>query len=242
MDAGARVHLRRARERLPLSLHAVGLSLGGVDGVAPESLSRLRELADELQPGLISDHLSFSMANGHYLPDLFPLPYTTAALEVVVRNVVQVQDALGRQLLVENPSVYLLPSAADFDEADFFRELVRRTGCSVLLDVNNLHVSAVNTGQEAGRCLRRFLDVIPAGSIGEIHLAGHAERPLPEGGRLLIDDHGSLVRPEVWALYREALRVLGAVPTLVEWDTAIPAWEVLAGEAGRAQVILGELP
>ena len=178
------------------------------------------------------------VANGHYLPDLFPLPCTQAALAVVVRNVRQVQEVLGRQLLVENPSVYLLPAAADFDEPGFLAELVRQTGCGVLLDVNNLHVSAVNTGQAPGSCLQRFLDVVPAAAIGEIHLAGHAERSLPEGGRLLIDDHGSAVRPEVWTLYRDALARIGRVPTLVEWDTALPDWEVLAGEARRAQSLL----
>lgn len=241
MDAGARVHLRRARERLPLSLHAVGLSLGSVGGVDEESLGLLREFAAEFQPGLVSDHLSFSVANGHYLPDLLPLPYTTAALSVVVRNVQQVQEALGRQLLLENPSVYLLPSAADYDEAGFFAELVRRTGCGVLLDVNNIHVSAVNTGQTPAACLRRLLDAVPHSTIGEIHLAGHSERALPNGGHLLIDDHGSRVVEDVWLLYREAVRRLGAVPTLIEWDTGIPAWEVLANEAVRAQTILGEL-
>ena len=240
MDAGARVHLRRVRERLPLSLHAVGLSLGSVGGVDPESLGRLRELAAEFQPGLVSDHLSFSVANGHYLPDLLPLPYTTAALSVVVRNVQQVQEALGRQLLVENPSVYLLPSGADYDEAGFFAELVQRTGCGVLLDVNNIHVSAANSGQSAGACLRRFLDAVPRPAVGEIHLAGHTERVLPNGGRLLIDDHGSRVREDVWWLYREAVQSLGAVPTLIEWDTGIPAWEILANEAQRAQAVLGE--
>jgi uncharacterized protein len=242
MDAGARVHLRRARERLPVSLHAVGLSLGSVAGVATDSLQRLRRLVDEIEPGLVSDHLSFSVANGHYLPDLFPLPCTAEALDVVTGNVQKVQEALGRQLLVENPSVYLAPAGQEFPEADFLAALVQRTGCGILLDVNNIHVTAVNTGLDPRQCLQHFLAVVPGAAIGEIHLAGHAERALPEGGRLLIDDHGSGVRPEVWELYRESLQTLGRVPTLVEWDTALPSWEVLANEARQAQWLLGECP
>ena len=238
MDAGARVHLRRVRALRPLSFHAVGLSLGSVDGVCDESLLRLKALVDELEPGLVSDHLSFSVVGGHYLPDLFPLPCTEESLGVVVRNVTAVQEALGRRLLVENPSVYLAPRDRDFDEADFLAALVRHTGCGVLLDVNNVHVSAVNTGQVPAECLRRFLEAVPAAAVGEIHLAGHAERTLPEGQRLLIDDHGSAVRAEVWDLYREALSRLGRVPTLIEWDTHLPAWSDLADEARRAARLL----
>lgn len=238
MDAGARVHLRRARAQLPISFHAVGLSLGSVEGVARESLERLKSLVEEIDPGLVSDHLSFSVVGGRYLPDLFPLPYSAEALAIVARNVNRAQEYLGRRLLVENPSVYLSPAGQEFDEASFLAELVRLTGCGVLLDVNNVQVSAVNTGQSPREWLQRLLGMIPPQAVGEIHLAGHAERILSGGQRLLIDDHGSAVRAEVWDLYREALARLGPVPTLVEWDLNVPAWETLAAEAQRAAALL----
>lgn len=234
-DAGARVHLLRARERLPLSLHAVGLSLGSAEGVAAAAVQRLKTLMALVEPGLVSDHLSFSTVAGHYLPDLLPLPYTDEALTVVAANVAQVQDALGRQLLVENPSVYLGASRQDLGEAEFLAALVRRTGCGVLLDVNNIHVTGSNTGQPPEALLAAFLEHLPAGCVGEVHLAGHAALPLRAGGTVLIDDHGSRVSAAVWNHYRQALAALGPVPTLVEWDTAVPAWEVLAGEAAQAQ-------
>jgi len=238
LDSGARVHLRRAREHLPISLHAVGLSLGSVAGVSRDSLQRLRALIDELEPGLVSDHLSFSVANGHYLPDLFPLPYTGEALEVVAKNVDAVQHALGRQLLIENPSVYLAPAAQDFDEPEFLAALVKRTGCGVLLDINNVYVTATNTGQDPAALLKSLLDRLPREAIGEIHLAGHTTRHLDSGQRLLLDDHGSKVGDAVWALYREAVQVLGRVPTLVEWDNHLPEWHVLATEALQADAVL----
>ena len=241
LDPGALVHLRRAREHLPLSLHAVGWSLGSVDGVSRHSLQRLRTLIDELAPGLVSDHLSFSIANGHYLPDLLPLPYTEEALEVVVKNVDAAQDALGRQLLVENPSVYLSPAAQDFDEPDFMAALVKRTGCGVLLDVNNVFVTATNTGQDPNVLLQGFLAKLPREAIGEIHLAGHTTRHLDSGQRLLLDDHGSKVGDAVWALYRAAIEVLGRVPTLVEWDNHLPEWQVLAAEALQTDAVLDAL-
>lgn len=234
-DAGARVHLLRARERLPLSLHAVGLSLGTAEGVCPVAIRRLKALVDLVEPGLVSDHLSFSTVAGHYLPDLFPLPYTDEAFAVVAANVAQVQDALGRRLLVENPSVYLSASDQDLGEAEFLAALASRTGCGLLLDVNNIYVSARNTGREPEGLLSAFMGHLPADAVGEIHLAGHASLPLQAGGQVLIDDHGSRVCAEVWALYRQALTTLGPVPTLVEWDTAVPAWEVLVVEAAQAQ-------
>jgi uncharacterized protein (UPF0276 family) len=240
-DAGARLHLLRARERLPVSLHAVGLSLGSAEGVSAAALQRLRALATLVEPGLVSDHLSFSTVAGQYLPDLFPLPYTAEALAVVATNVAQAQDALGRRLLIENPSVYLAAAGADLGEAEFLAALVKQTGCGILLDVNNVHVTGTNTGNSPAVLLADFLEHLPRGAVGEIHLAGHATLPLSAGGQVLIDDHGSRVCPEVWALYRQALAVLGPVPTLVEWDTAVPAWEVLAGEARQAQQWLDAL-
>lgn len=240
-DAGARSHLLRARERLPVSLHAVGLSLGSAEGVSAEALQRLRALATLVEPGLVSDHLSFSTVAGQYLPDLFPIPYTAEALAVVATNVAQAQDALGRRLLIENPSVYLAAAGVDLGEAEFLAALVKQTGCGILLDVNNVHVTATNTGNSPAALLADFLEHLPNGAVGEIHLAGHATLPLSAGGQVLIDDHGSRVCPAVWALYRQALAVLGPVPTLVEWDTAVPAWEVLAGEAQQAQQWLDAL-
>jgi uncharacterized protein (UPF0276 family) len=240
-DAGARSHLLRARERLPISLHAVGLSLGSAEGVSADALQRLRALATLVEPGLVSDHLSFSTVAGQYLPDLFPLPCTTEALAVVAANVAQAQDALGRRLLIENPSVYLAAAGADLGEAEFLAALVKQTGCGILLDVNNVHVTGTNTAVPPSALLAAFLEHLPAGAVGEIHLAGHATLPLNSGGQVLIDDHGSRVCPAVWALYRQALVALGPVPTLVEWDTAVPAWEVLAGEAQQAQQYLDAL-
>lgn len=240
-DAGARVHLLRARERLPLSLHAVGLSLGSADGVSKVALQRLRALVDLVEPGLVSDHLSFSTVAGHYLPDLFPLPYTDEALAVVVANVTRAQEALGCSLLLENPSVYLAAASADHSEAEFLAALVQRTGCGILLDINNVYVTASNTGQRPEGLLAAYLEHLPDGAVREIHLAGHATLPLAEGGHVLIDDHGSRVSTAVWRLYEEALAVLGPIPTLVEWDTAVPPWEVLAGEALLAQQRLSAL-
>lgn len=237
-DAGACTHLLRARERYPLSLHAVGLSLGSVDGVCPRALQRLRALVDLTAPGLVSDHLSFSTTGGTYLPDLFPLPYTAAALQVVVANVHAAQAALGRQLLVENPAVYLATRGNEMTEPEFLATLVQRTGCGVLLDVNNLFVSAHNTGRDAAALLAAFLRHLPAAAIGEIHLAGHTRVAMSGGQVALIDDHGSGVSAAVWSLYARVLAVLGPVPTLIEWDTALPAWEVLSGEAVLAQAQL----
>lgn len=237
-DAGARLHLLRARERLPLSLHAVGLSLGSADGVDAAALARLKALADLVEPGLVSDHLSWSTVDGTYLPDLFPLPYTDESLAAITANLGVVQDALQRQVLVENPSVYLRYAQDAHAEAQFLAELVHRTGCGVLLDVNNVYVSSRNLGRDPPAALEDFLAALPRGSVREIHLAGHVVHTLAHGQQVLIDDHGSRVIDAVWALYERALAVLGAVPTLVEWDTDVPAWEVLAGEAQAAQARL----
>ncbi|MFM7065246.1 MAG: DUF692 domain-containing protein, partial [Gammaproteobacteria bacterium] len=209
VDAGARAHLLRARERLPVSLHAVGLSLGSISGVSPDALESLRRLVDAVEPGLVSDHLSFSTSAGRYLPDLFPMPYTEEALRVVARNIDCVQQGLGRRLLVENPSVYLAPVRGDTSEPEFLAELATRTGCGVLLDVNNLHVTAKNTGRDPEAFLAAYLEHLPGTVVGEIHLAGHAECALPGGQQVLIDDHGSPVRDAVWRLYRLAVARLG---------------------------------
>ena len=211
------------------SVHAVGLSLGSVDGLDETHLGRVVTLVKRLQPALVSEHLSWSSFGGRYFNDLLPLPYTEEALSVVVRNLERLQDALGRQVLVENPSCYLAFAHATLDEPAFLAELVRRSGCGLLLDVNNIAVTAHNLGLEA----RDWLD-LPGQAITEYHLAGHAVNEA-DGQPILIDDHGSRVSDGVWALYDEAVRCFGPRPTLVEWDTELPPLDVLLDEARRAE-------
>ena len=229
-------------DRYPISLHAVGMSLGSACGLDADHLYRLRDLERRIRPGLMSDHLSWSLAatgSGPLaLPDLLPLPYTEEALAVVTANVDHAQRVLGRRLLIENPSTYLQFTASALSEAEFLGALCCATGCGVLLDLNNIHVSAMNQGSDPARALHAYLDHVPHAAIGEIHLAGHAVRELPGGRRVRIDDHGSKVCPEVWSLYETAIRALGPRPTLIEWDTAIPDFAVLQGEAAIAQGIL----
>jgi uncharacterized protein (UPF0276 family) len=221
----------------PLSLHAVGLSLGSVEGLRQDHLESLAGLVARCQPGLVSDHLSFSRAGGAYLPDLLPLPYSEEALVVLARNVDQAQAALKRQLLIENPSTYVRLPGADMTEAEFLAELALRTGCGLLLDINNICVSARNRGEDPFRILPRYLAALPADAIGEIHLAGHAVRNI-DGRQMRIDDHGSPVGEDVWRLYQIAVARLGDRPTLIEWDTDIPALETLQAEAATAQTIM----
>jgi uncharacterized protein (UPF0276 family) len=229
-------------DRYPISLHAVGISLGSACGLDAEHLRRLRDLERRIRPGLMSDHLSWSLAatgSGPLaLPDLLPLPYTEEALAVVTANVDHAQRVMDRRLLIENPSTYLQFAASVLSEAEFLGALARATGCGVLLDLNNIHVGAMNQGADPVRALKAYLDLVPHAAIGEIHLAGHAVRDLPGGRRLRIDDHGAKVCPEVWSLYETAIRALGPRPTLIEWDTAIPAFAVLQGEAAIAQGLL----
>ncbi len=227
-------YLETIRRDYPLSLHAVGLSLGSADPLDADHLARLKGLADRVEPGLISDHLSWSLIDGVYLADLLPLPYTEEALTVVADNVDRVQNALGRSILVENPSTYLAFAASAIDEPEFLAELARRTGCGILCDVNNIYVSARNLGADP----YDYFPALIAAPIGEIHLAGHAVRQLDSGQDIRIDDHGSTVAPDVWALYAHALSLFGPVPTLIEWDTGIPAYSVLEGEAAQAQRLL----
>jgi uncharacterized protein (UPF0276 family) len=222
----------------PLSLHAVGLSLGSADGVNAEHLDAIVGLAERLEPGLVSDHLSWSAADGMHLPDLLPLPYTEEALDMVRRNIDRVQSALGRPILIENPSAYLRFAGAELGEAAFLGELARSTGCGVLLDVNNLFVSASNLCEAPFAKLVELIAALPRGAVGEIHLAGHAVRRLEDGATLRIDDHGSNVADEVWGLYDAAIAMLGPTPTLIEWDTNVPALAVLMDEAAKAEAIL----
>jgi hypothetical protein len=233
--------LEAIRRDYPLSLHATGLSLGSADGLDAEHLADIAELCRRIHPGLVSDHLSWSAGGGLHLPDLLPLPYDDEALAVVARNVDQVQSALGRPILIENPSTYLAFADVSLSEAQFLGELVKTAGCGVLLDVNNIEVSAGNLGEPPAERLRRLLDCVPATAIGEIHLAGHALRRLDNGSVLRIDDHGSPVSPAVWSLFEAVVARIGPRPTLIEWDTDIPAFEVLEAEAATAQSILAPI-
>jgi uncharacterized protein (UPF0276 family) len=235
MSGGAPLnYLDTIRRDYPISLHAVGLSLGSADPLDADHLARLKALADRVEPGLISDHLSWSAIDGVYLADLLPLPYTYEALTVVADNVDRVQTALGRTILIENPSTYLSFTASIIEEPEFLATLALRTGCGILCDVNNIYVSARNLGADP----YDYFPALVSAPIGEIHLAGHAVRQLDKGQEIRIDDHGSTVDPAVWSLYEHSLSLFGPVPTLIEWDTDIPAFAVLEDEAAQAQAYL----
>ncbi|OIP85621.1 MAG: hypothetical protein AUK37_03960 [Rhodobacterales bacterium CG2_30_65_12] len=237
MGAGGLPHaqLGALRERYALSFHGVGLSIGGPGALDAGHLDRLRALCDRYQPESFSEHLAWSSHGAEYLNDLLPLPYTPETLQIVCDHVDAVQAALGRRMLLENPSTYVLFEQSSIDEVDFLSEVARRTGCGLLLDVNNVFVSATNHRTDP----RGYLESFPMAAVGEIHLGGHTEERLPSGP-LLIDAHGSPVADPVWTLYAEVIARTGPMPTLVEWDNDIPAWPVLAAEAARAQAILDE--
>ena len=228
--------LTRLRANYPLSLHGVGLSLGSV---APPDLGHLKEfrrLIDRFDPGLISDHLSWSAEGGTYFADLLPLPLTEEALDIVCRNVAIAQDVLRRPLLIENPSVYVGFEGAELDESEFLTALARRTGCGLLLDVNNAYVSGRNMGYDPAA----YLDAFPGDLIGEIHLVGHTIERHPEG-ELLIDTHSTAVPAPVWQLYEALIARIGPRPTLIEWDNDVPSWPVLAAEVQKADGIIAAL-
>jgi uncharacterized protein len=221
--------LEQVRNLYPLSLHGVGLSLGSADALDREHLRKLKSLVMRFEPGLVSEHLSWGAIAGRHLNDLLPLPYTEEALSLVRAHVRETQDFLGRQILVENISSYLQFRHSTMDEADFIAALAADTGCGILLDVNNLYVNAVNHDIDPLAYLRR----IPAPAVKEIHLAG-----FDSAGALLIDTHGKRVAEPVWELYRHAVARFGPAPTLIEWDTDLPALAVLLQEADRAREIL----
>jgi uncharacterized protein len=231
-DGGASIAvLRDVRERHDVSLHGVGLALGSAQGLDPWHLDRLARLVGRVEPVRVSDHASFARGpGGLHANDLLPIAFTDESLEIMVRNVMQVQAHIGRRLLVENLSSYLSFADDLMSEPEFFTALCRQSGCGMLLDVNNLMVNALNAraADPLGAC-RAFIDALPPGIVGEIHVAGYAETP-----SMVIDDHGSRVRRAVWALLEHALRRFGEVPTLVEWDTDLPAFEVLMDEARHA--------
>lgn len=225
----AAAELDRVRRHYPVSLHGVGLSLGSAEGIDEAHLARLKALVERIEPARVSEHLSWSVSGGRYLNDLLPLPYTEEALALVAANIDRAQTALGRGVLIENPSRYLRFRHSPIPEAQFLAELVRRTGCGLLCDVNNIFVSAQNLDFDP----IAYLDALPAASVAEIHLAGHAAVHR-DGEALLIDDHGSPVAPAVWALYCAALRRFGPVASLVEWDKNLPDLATLLGEAEKA--------
>lgn len=227
--AAAMAELETLRRDYPVSVHAVGLSLGSADGLDARHLDRVAGLVARIEPALVSEHLAWSVQDGRYFNDLLPLPYTEEALDVVAGNVARLQDRLGRALLIENPSTYLRFAHSTIDEASFLAELARRTSCGLLVDVNNLHVNAVNHGSDP----LAWLDRIPPAAVGEIHLAGHAVNQA-DGRHILIDDHGSAVSPPVWRLYDAALRRFADAPALIEWDTNLPALDTLIAEADEA--------
>ena len=231
-SGGQPLHLlERVREHYTLSLHGVGLSLGSADGVSHAHLVQLKALATRFQPALLSDHLCWAAIGGRHLNDLLPLPYTEEALDVVCSNIGRTQDFLSREILVENVSSYLQFGASSLTEWDFLAEVARRTGCGILLDVNNIYVSAVNHGFDP----LAYLDAMPAEHVREIHLAG-----FDSNGLCLIDTHGKRVAGPVWNLYGEALSRVGALPTLIEWDTDVPTLDTLLDEAGKADDILAQ--
>jgi len=219
----------------PISLHGVGLSLAADEPPDEAHLAALKRLVDRLQPALVSEHLAWSTRRGVYTPDLLPFPRSRAALSQIADNVDRMQEALGRRVLIENPSHYLPIEGHDFGEVDFLAELVRRTGCGLLVDVNNAFVTAYNLGSSA----ETYLDALPGGAVGEIHLAGHAP---DETADLLIDTHGSPIAEAVWALYARLIARIGPRPTLIERDDDIPAFDVLMSERERAHRLLTREP
>lgn len=236
MGAGGAPHryLEAIAARYPLSLHGVGLSIGADRPLDRAHLARLRALIDRYNPQSFSEHLAWSTHDAGFLNDLLPLPYTQQTLARVIAHVDEAQQAVGRRMLLENPSTYVLFSESTIDEIDFLEEISSQTGCGLLLDVNNVMVSAVNHRQDPVAYIDRF----PIGRVGEIHLAGYDETVDGAGDRLLIDAHGSAVHPDVMALYVHTLRCSGPVPTLIEWDNDVPDFATLLAEAQGADRLL----
>lgn len=226
--------LRHLASRLPISVHGVGLSIGGEEPLDADHLARLKTLCDWLQPASFSEHLAWSTHDGAFLNDLLPLPYTAATLARVCDHIDQVQTVLGRKMLLENPSSYMAFTETTLSEVDFLTQIATRTGCGLLLDVNNVYVSSVNQGFNP----LEYITAFPLDMVGEIHLGGHDEDRDDHGARLLIDSHGAEIVDPVWSLYADTIARSGARPTLIEWDNDLPDWPVLASEAKRAALIL----
>jgi uncharacterized protein (UPF0276 family) len=229
--------LSAIRAEFPLSVHGVGLSIGSAGGIDPDHLERLARVVERYQPGMVSEHLAWSSHDAGYFNDLLPVPYNTETLERVTAHIGQIQDRLKRRILLENPSTYVAFEDTTMSETDFIREIARRSGCGLLLDINNVFVSATNHGWKPMQYLRDF----PLEMVEEIHLAGHAEDTDDEGELLLIDAHDRAVADEVWRLYEIVIGQAGPLPTLVEWDNDVPEWPVLRHEAKLADTILDRL-
>lgn len=236
MGAGGRpiAQLEALADRFAMSVHGVGLSIGGTAALDPAHLARLKHLVGWLKPAQFSEHLAWSTHGAEFLNDLLPLPYTDATLARVCDHINLVQDTLGLKMLLENPSNYLAFADSTWAEQDFLAEIARRTGCGLLLDVNNVFVSAVNMGTSADEYIRAF----PLAEVGEIHVGGHEEDSDEHGAPLLIDSHGKAVIDPVWRLTAQTLERAGPKPILVEWDNNVPDWATLRAEAGRAAQLL----
>ena len=239
MGAGGRplAQLRHLGERFPLSVHGVGLSIGGEGRLDPEHLARLKHLVGWSNPASFSEHLAWSTHESAFFNDLLPLPYTETTLSRVADHIDEVQDVVGRKMLLENPSSYLAFDESTLEETDFLREVARRTGCGLLLDVNNVFVSATNLKTDPVS----YIDAFPLDLVGEIHLGGHDEDEDDHGAPLLIDTHGREVADPVWSLYEYVVAKGGARPTLIEWDNDVPEWSALETEARRAANILATI-
>lgn len=238
MGAGGPPHaqLGALREHYAISVHGVGLSIGSMEPIDRLHLARLKAVCDRYEPESFSEHLAWSSHGEFYYNDLLPLPYTGETLARIVEHIDEVQSALGRQMLLENPSTYLQFQTSEIPEVEFLSEIARRSGCGLLLDVNNVFVQAKNHGTDA----RDYLKAFPLERVREIHLAGHDEQTDETGAPLLIDAHGTPVAEPVWTLYREVIARTGPIATLIEWDNDVPAWPALRAEAERAGTILSD--
>jgi hypothetical protein len=230
--------LRHLSERFAISVHGVGLSIGGEGPLDPAHLSRLKHLVDWLNPASFSEHLAWSTHGSHFFNDLLPLPYTTASLNRICSHITQLQDTIGRRMLLENPSSYLAFAESTWSEPEFLGEIALRTGCGLLLDVNNVFISATNLGFSP----QSYIDAFPLAHVGELHLGGHDEEEDGHGAPLLIDSHGREVADPVWALLDYTLARSGPKPLLIEWDNDVPGWPVLSAEADRAARALQSVP
>ncbi|MEO9827382.1 MAG: DUF692 domain-containing protein [Paracoccaceae bacterium] len=229
--------LRHLAERFAISVHGVGLSIGGEGPLDPDHLARLKHLVGWLKPASFSEHLAWSTHDTAFLNDLLPLPYTPATVARVADHIDQVQETVGRQMLLENPSSYLAFDESTLEETEFLREVAQRSGCGLLLDVNNVFVSATNLKTDP----ISYIDAYPLDLVGELHLGGHDEDEDDHGAPLLIDSHGREIADPVWTLYDYVIAKGGPRPTLIEWDNDVPEWPVLSAEADRASAVLQKI-
>lgn len=236
-DGGApHAALAKLREDYPVFLHGVGMSIGGEAALCSDHLKRFRQVADRYEPMIVSEHLAWSTHDTTYYNDLLPVPYTKPVLDRVISHIHQFQDSLQRRMLLENPSTYVAFAQCDMSETDFLHAIVKHTDCGLLLDVNNVYVSATNHDYSPEQYLAEF----PLDHVREIHLAGHATEVDEKGAPLLIDAHDREVSDAVWSIYEKVIAQIGAVPTLIEWDNDVPAWSILKAEATKADAILAK--